>query len=679
MHMKRFINIIFTILATAAVLSCGPDVEIPEGPDKPNQPEKPTPGPEEPEDEGFGGDVTFTATIESISDGTQPMWKKGDVISIYDGTSTVKATNTADDGAVGTFPATIKKGTESVFALSPSNDGVQLSSTGVLLDIPVEQNIASPVPAYRVAKSKNNVLYFRNIVAVLNLSVGIDGVTSVVIKADDAAKIAGTMAVDYSGESPAVAASSSQIVVKGTFQKGEKYPVILAPAKLTKCSVDAYVDDKVVARANLDGQTLAAGSTIDMASMASENPVYKITHLWLWGGTGPDWDGTKVIDLYTEEEVFNNEDGRGVGALKDNYLVFNSDGTFNNWAGEDGRNWWHIYNRSKNPETGLDLDLKSFYEILPRSTGTYVMENNSITFTRADGSTVTGAVVEAGEYKMDVPDTNPNGEPLTPRIVTITSKALRFEINATRDVWTKEIMYTDYTVIAVHPRLLYLELEKMPDGFTVPEASKTTDANYEFVPPVYEFDYTTLPGTWIVRGSGDKEPFGLWVNGGSGTLPGFVSPIDKLQWGTWNNSILNELDNTLTLSITGQTATEISGTFTWGYGEDGKNWDYKWNKQDSHYGEDLSGFYNVLPLGENTATVNLSTGAGKLNGSRDFTFVTPGVHSFTLGKTLEIPTGCFALAFHIMDPIPETSDVWKDVDRFVNAPLDYVIIFEKQQ
>ena len=31
-----------------------------------------------------------------------------------------------------------------------------------------------------------------------------------------------------------------------------------------------------------------------------------------------------------------------------------------------------------------------------------------------------------------------------------------------------------------------------------------------------------------------------------------------------------------------------------------------------------------------------------------------------------------------MDPIPATSQRWTDVDRFVNAPLEYVIMFEKQ-
>ena len=350
MHMKKLINIIFAVMASCAVLSCGSDVEIPEKPDTPVTPEKPE-KPEEPEDPGFGGDVTFTATIESLSDGSQPSWKKGESISIFDGTSTVKSANTEADGPVAKFPATIKKGTESVFALYPANDGVQLSATGVLLDVPVEQSTAEAVPAYRVAKGKSDLLYFRNLVAVLNLSVEFDGVTSVVIQADDAAKIAGTLSVDYSGESPVLAASSSKIEVKGEFKKGEVYPVVLAPATLTSCSVDAYVGDKVIAQIDLSGQTLKPGTVMDMPSMKPANPIYKISHMWIWGGTGnSEWDFTRVFDLFTMPELFNKEDGRGIEALKDNYLVFNSDGTFVNWAGADGRNWWFVYNGEKNPE-----------------------------------------------------------------------------------------------------------------------------------------------------------------------------------------------------------------------------------------------------------------------------------------------------------------------------------------
>ena len=673
--MKKIFNIIFTVMAALAVLSCGSEVEIPEEPNNPNQPEQPS-QPEEPEDPGFGGDVTFTATIESLSDGTQPTWKKGESISIFDGTSTVKSANTENDGAVAKFPATIQKGTENIFALYPANDGVRLNTTGVLLDIPTEQSTASPVPTFRVAKGKSDLLYFRNLVAVLNLSVGFDGVTSVVIKADDAAKIAGTLSVDYSGESPVVAASSSQIEIKGEFKNGETYPIVLAPATLTKCSVDAYVGDKVIAQIDLSGQTLKPGTVMDMPSMKPANPIYKITHMWVWGGTLPEWNCTAVLDLFTKADQFNKEDGRGIEAIKDNYLVFNSDGSFRNWAGEDGRNWWFVYDGQYNSESKTDVDVKQFYDVIPRSTGTYTKDENSIiTFTMPDGSTTTATLVPAGNYEM--PQTTENGG--TAKVVTITSQALMFEIKGGREDITGDgggLIYTDYWRIAGHPRVLFMEIEQMPDSFTVPTEAQTTDADFKFEPPVYEFDINTLPGTWNVLG-GNSAPFGIWVNGGSGGDPAFVSPIEK-SW-CWNDSIYKESDNTLTIALTGYTATTVSGTIDWGAGEDGAYWDCIWNRADSHLNEDLSKYFGRIPKGVSNVTVDLQTGAGKIGTDIDFTFLTAGVRMFTCGKALEIPTKCFALAFHIMDPIPVIeADHYEDVDRFVNAPLDYVIIFEKK-
>lgn len=682
MRMKKIFNIIFTVMAALAVLSCGSEVEIPEEPNNPNQPEQPS-QPEEPEDPGFGGDVTFTATIESLSDGTQPTWKKGESISIFDGTSTVKSTNTENDGAVAKFPATIQKGTENIFALYPANDGVRLNSTGVLLDIPAEQSTASPVPTYRVAKGKSDLLYFRNLVAVLNLSVGFDGVTSVVIKADDATKIAGTMTVDYSGESPVVAASSSQIEIKGSFQKDVVYPVILAPATLTKCSVDAYVGDKVIAQIDLSGQTIKPGTVMDMPSMAPANPIYKITHLWMWGGTGPEWGCTAVYDLFDKKDYFDDEDGRGVEALKDNYLQFNSDGTFRNWAGADGRNWWHVYNSAKNPETGQKLDLKGFFEKLPRSEASYTIdEESNVVFTLPDASTRTAKLLPAGTYEM--PETNPALK------VTIEKQALLFEITGGRDIWDGKTadgqrdstmyIYTEYCKIAAHPRALFIEIEQMPDSFTVPAEAQTTDADYKYEPPTYSFNPAKLPGVWNLYGNNilgstdeNDKSYGIWVNGGSGSSAAFVSPIKK-SW-CWNDSIGKEIDNTLTISVTPQSENTYTGTIKWEAGPDGLFWDCIWKST----GQDLSAYFSPLPKGESAFQANLATGEIVIGDNLKPSFLLPGSHAFTLGKRIEIPSDCFGLGFHIMDQVPEnTSALWTDVDRFVNAPLDYVIIFEKK-
>ena len=61
-------------------------------------------------------------------------------------------------------------------------------------------------------------------------------------------------------------------------------------------------------------------------------------------------------------------------------------------------------------------------------------------------------------------------------------------------------------------------------------------------------------------------------------------------------------------------------------------------------------------------------------------FLTPGDHTFAYNKIFTVPANCFALAFHLMDPVPVNETYhYKDIDRFMFAPLEYVIIFEKQQ
>ena len=160
--------------------------------------------------------------------------------------------------------------------------------------------------------------------------------------------------------------------------------------------------------------------------------------------------------------------------------------------------------------------------------------------------------------------------------------------------------------------------------------------------------------------------------GGSGSDPAFVSPIDK-SW-CWNN-VKKETDNGLTIKGTSFSATEVKGTTNWWSGNDGEFWDYIWKKT----GEDLSRFYNKIPKGEKEFTLDTNSMTVTLGNGEQAVLLPPGTHSFVYGKTLEIPTGCFGLAFHLMDPISVTADHYTDVDRFVNAPLEYVIIFEKEE
>ena len=57
----------------------------------------------------------------------------------------------------------------------------------------------------------------------------------------------------------------------------------------------------------------------------------------------------------------------------------------------------------------------------------------------------------------------------------------------------------------------------------------------------------------------------------------------------------------------------------------------------------------------------------------------PGSYEFLGKSALVIPEGCMALAMPLADaPSKDHSYEWTDYDRFVNSPLLYVMVFQKQ-
>ena len=302
-------------------------------------------------------------------------------------------------------------------------------------------------------------------------------------------------------------------------------------------------------------------------------------------------------------------------------------------------------------------------------------------FTRADGTSTQATWVGPGTYEML------NTNPL--KTVKIENQALMFTISGGKDNWG-ENMYTDYQAIAGRPRVLFVELEQLPVDFVVPEASRTTDADFKYIPPDDpnpEFDLTTLPGKWNVYG-GNGSPYGIWVLGGSGTTAAFVSPIEKT-W-DWDDTIYRESDNEMIIKVSSMNATSATGTTNWWAGADGKFWNYIWKNTaasdlSEYYGTDLSQYYDQIPKGEKEFSLDFATMTVTLGNGHKAKILTPGTHVFKgtedlyFEKKLDVPAGCFALCFHLMDPVPLTGFKDRDIDRFIFAPLEYVIIFEKTE
>jgi len=661
--MKR---ILYFAIAAIACCACNDLIEMP-APGSEEGQNQPIPVPE---DQPVTGDVVFTATLADLVDGSHPAWQGGDQILLWDGSVEQILTNSEQEGAIARFPGKIAKGDEIFVAVSPALEGIQFAGQTVSCVLPVMQSAATPMPWIRIAKSGGTTLSFLPATSRINFSIDFDGATKVLFKTAGE-KIAGNINVDYSGNLPSVIADSDQVEITGSFAKGQTYSFTVLPGTIQSYSVVVFAGEEEKAHISGDAVSALPGLTAELPLFKEDNPTYQIAHMWVWGGTGPEYDCSKIYDMLAKPGCFNSEDGRGIEALRDNYYVMGTDGSFMNYAGEDGRNWWFVYSGEQNPENGKDVDVRSFYDVLPLKGGSWALDGQTFTFTFEDGHTSTATLLAPGSY--DMPGTSPT------KTLVLEKQALMFQISGGKDNWN--FPWQDYGVFVCRPRILFIEIEQMPDGFLVPEASCTTDADFEYIPPVdpgSQFDFSTLPGNWEVYG-GNSSPYGIWVLGGSGDDPAFISPIEK-SW-DWDDSIWKESDNMMVIADIVVSGTQITGTTNWWAGNDGGWWNYTWKAT----GDDLSVYYNKIPKGQYGFTFDLATLTITWSNNTTAKFLIPGEHEFkytgdiNVSKSLTVPDNCFGLHFHNMDPIPATSERWTDVDRFVNAPLDYVIIFEKTQ
>lgn len=644
--MKKSTKKVFALLALAwSVASCGDYLEMPA------VVKRPLP---DGSDEPMVGDLVFHGTTETLAH-----WENGDKISLFDGRSVSIVENSAGPGAVAEFRKAVPEHVSSWLAFYPATEN--MTSTAAMSSLPTVQ-IAKVGSCQReasrmIAKSSTSRLYFRNLVAEVSVVLDMDDIRSITLTAADGTPLTGEFTVDYSDDDPIVEATGSTtdyVSLEGNIERGKEYRFAVLPNHVEGFSLVATNanGEEVAHHVSGKGARLASGSIIDLGTIKADADLPKtfhIRHMWLWGGTGAEYDCSKLWDMFEKAGCFDSEDGRGIDALKDDVLEMYPDGVFRNWAGEDARHWWMAFDKSQTPSQYKSLDMSASYSVLPRNEGTYTISGNTITFTHEDETVTTGTIVGPGTYEL------PGCVPA--KSVTITTMAIKFVLPSAPDDW--EHTWDDYGVFYRKPRQLYIELEPMPAGYVTPEESKTVD-NVVFVEPEDpepEFDVTTLPGSYKVKG--------LRLNGGSGDDPAFVDPVEK-SW-CWDESIWWESDNRLEITST---------TLNYWSGDDEKFWDYKWHGGQSDE-VDMSHVYGILPHGETNYSLDIATMEMTI-GNQKAKLLTPGTHHFSAGnRDLTIDNGCIAIHFHIMDMVDATSQRWTDVDRFVNAPIDWVMIFEK--
>lgn len=652
---KTLKKISLLTIAASMMFACSPfEPEIPDV-------EEPVPG-EDPA-EVITRDVTFSATTETMSE-----WAVGDKISIFDGKAVLTATNT-DAGTIAKFPVTLSEGFTSFLAFYPENSNIGASEASYSIagtQTGVAGSYEKSVMSF-IAKGKTNKLYFRELGAKLSFVLDMDNAQSITIKAANGAKLTGSFAVDFSGENPVVTpgTATDEVVVNGPFTKGETYIAVVLPSEIDGYTmvVKNKAGEEIAHHTSATKISTTSGQTSALDEIKADNDlpkVFKITHVWLWGGTGPEYSCSKVYDLFAKAGSFDATDGRGVEAMKDDVLELCPDGTLNNWAGADGLHWWMAFNKDYTPTKYKALDVVDKYGVLPKNTGTWASEDGvNFTFTKEDGTQTTAQLVPAGTY--DMPGTSNNLK------VTINTMALKFTVANSKDYWDNPA--SDYDVFYMRPRQLFVEVEQMPAGYITPEENKTKDEVVFVEPddPAPSFDITKLPGSYTVCD--------LQVNGGSGSDATWVGPVDK-SW-CWDDSIWKESDNQLVIKVTGQNGNVYTGTINYWAGNDGQFWNYKWHggKDDE---VDMSWAYGKLPHGEKSFEFNADTREAVIDGNVKCTVY--GEYEKVkdcLDREKQVNPNSIALVFHLMDPIAATSSQWTDVDRFVNAPIDYYMSFTK--
>lgn len=658
--MKKTAQLLIAALAAFSVVSCGDAIEMP----KDVTPQIiPVP---KPEPEGYSGEVTFTATVQDIG-GIEVSLRK-DPAMIFDGTKTHRAVNTSE-GQVAEFKVSVTDGSKNFVALVPELPGAELTAESVSFEIPSKLSCDSQSNIALVGKTNTTHFGLVPVTSFVSFEVAVEGITEVVFDAYNS-NISGEVEVSFANDDIFVTASESKVTLSGNFEAGKTYHFETIATNLAQgYSLVMKAGDKEMSHVyGKEAVTLEPGLELNLGVIKEDNQIFRITHMWLWGGTGPEYDCSKLWDMFAKAGLFDSTDGRGIEAVKDDYLELASDGTFYNWAGVDARHWWMAYAKDQTPNKKKALDMAKLYSVLPKNIGTWAQDGATFTFTAEDGTETTAEYVPAGSYLL--PNTTPE------KYVTIETQALKFVIKGGVDDW--DHAWDDYGVFYRHPRVLFLEFDHLEPGTLVPEESKTTDTVvFEEEPdnPFPDFDLNTLPGNYVVNGDS-----GLKVLGGSGDDPAFVSPADK----SWcfdtetNGNVWKESDNGLVIKVTSAGAEKVTGTINYWAGNDGAFWNYIWHpgKEDE---QDMSHVYGRLPKGEKSFEFNIGTFMCTINGNVEAKLLVPGTHHFAEGnRDLEIPEGCIGLDFKIMDMIPATSQRWTDIDRFVNAPIRYIMIFKKQ-
>ena len=270
--------------------------------------EVPTPG----NGEGPSGlkPMTFTAdavqTRTQLAEGNAVHWTAGDKIAVWDGTSQNEFTAKSVNGSSATFEG-LAAGSDNYTAFYPFDAVTGMDNTSITFTLPSVQTAVAGsfapdlAPSWAQATGGSTSLKFHNLCALVKFTVGADmaGKGSFTLVGGNATEeLAGTLSVTTADGSLSVAENAAtRITLKGNFEAGKAYYIVVAPGTLENGFSLLYEDkaSKLYRKATGKTAQLQAGHILNLGTLSLTGFLPAITTALYDGGT-QNADGTSTLE-----------------------------------------------------------------------------------------------------------------------------------------------------------------------------------------------------------------------------------------------------------------------------------------------------------------------------------------------------------------------------------------------
>lgn len=288
--------------------------------------------------------MTFTAGTAQTrtalgDDGMAVNWTLNDKVAIWDGTYKNEFTATTVDGSNATLEGEAQTA-ESYTAFYPYAAVTDITHDAITFTLPAEQTATagtfanSLAPSWAQTTDGSSQLQFRNLCALVKFTVGEDmaGEGTFTLKGAKSESLAGslTYAIGGDGEASVGSNASAEVKLSGTFEAGETYYFVVAPATLEAGLSLFYKGSEgaTYRRAGASSVAFEAGKVTDLGTLTLGGFTEAITNstfIWALGLNGytleQNADGSVTLTEECKQQLASitslNLSGSGIGDLSD--------------------------------------------------------------------------------------------------------------------------------------------------------------------------------------------------------------------------------------------------------------------------------------------------------------------------------------------------------------------------